>query len=513
MPASEYTPEEQQAARIIASLIYPAYPGGPDLDSDTGGLGLYAAAVDAVRDPYETAAVLMEKTGKLYDSPGDAATVWEGLRQMTSAATPYARIDPLVRELGGAAHAPSNGAAKPPPKPRAPRQAAPATLDGPLGEQPQSRLIIEKLATLGYTFRLNRCNDTIEVNGWPITDILQAEIRMKLRDVGLAKQLAAAEDAYIAEAKQNAYHPARDYLDVLEWDKDDHIGDLAGCLQSSDPPVIYPDGTRLPLHHVYFYRWLIGAVAKVYNGEQNAMLVMDGPQGIGKSTLARWLCPLAEYFLEGPINVADKDSDVRLISQWIWEVSELDATTRKADQSALKAFITKQVVTVRKSYGRHDTKKPAMCSLIGTVNNTSGFLADESGSRRFMITKIDRIDRRYQQLNLDQIWAQAKALYFDNEPWQLQGPEAAMQRAVNERYEAETVLTDWLDRSFTFHPEYDEPYSLADIIATMAADGVKIGGSERSQAMELSRALMSKKARKDHTRGGNKWYGLMKKPW
>jgi predicted P-loop ATPase len=379
-------------------------------------------------------------------------------------------------------------------------------------DQPESQIIIERLKALGYEFRLNSCMDMIECNGRGISDILAAEIRMRLRDIGLAKKIAAAEDAYIAEAKKNAYHPVRDYLDTLKWDGKDHIAALAECLTSNDPPVVYRDGSSLALHHVYLYRWMIGAVAKVYSGAQNAMMVWDGGQGIGKSTLAKWLCPLADYFLEGAINVQDKDSDIRLISQLVWEVAELDATTRKADQSALKSFITKEVVTVRKAYGRHDIKKPAMCSLIGTINNTSGFLADETGSRRFMTTKLERIDRRYQKLDVNQVWAQAKQLYFDGEPWQLRGEEAAAQGRINERYEVETVLSDWIDKHFTFDPTYDDPYSLADVISAMEIDGFRLSGSERSQAMELSRVLMQHKARREHTRAGNRWFGLMRRP-
>lgn len=378
--------------------------------------------------------------------------------------------------------------------------------------KPESALLMERLALLGYTFRLNSASETIEVNGYPITDITQAEIRMRLRDEGLAKKIAAAEDAYLAEAKKNAYHPVRDYLEKLEWDGADHIAALTAFIRSDDPPVRYSNGDVHPLHHVYLYRWLIGAVAKVYSGGQNAMLVWDGSQGIGKSTLAHWLCPLDDYFLEGPINVQDKDSDVRLISQWIWEVSELDATTRKADQSALKAFITKEVVTVRKSYGRNDIKKSAMCSLIGTVNNTSGFLADESGSRRFMITKLSHIDRAYQQLERDQIWAQAKELYFGGEQWWLEPEEAAAQRAMNTRYEVDSVLDDWLDKYFFFSPSYTDAFTLADIIRAMETDNVRITGSERSQAMELSRILTKKGARREHTRDGNRWFGIQEKP-
>ena len=379
-------------------------------------------------------------------------------------------------------------------------------------ELPESQIIMARLEALGWSFRLNLCDETIEVNGHPLGDIIKAEIRVALRDIGLTKKIAAAEDAYYALAKRNSYHPVRDYLDSLKWDGEDHIAALAAHLHSSDLPIEYRDGSKVAVPYVYLYRWLIAAVAKVYVGSQNAMLVLDGGQGIGKSTLAHWLCPLPGYFIEGPINPSDKDNDIRLISQWIWEVSELDATTRKADQSALKSFITKEVVTVRKSYGHHDIKKPAMASLIGTINNTSGFLADETGSRRFMTTKLIHIDRKYQKIDINQVWAQAVQSYRDGETGRLLGEEAATQAKINEGYQVETVLTDWLERAFYFEPDADTPYSLAEIISAMELDGVKLSGSEKSQTMELARVLVQKNARKEHTREGKRWFGLRQKP-
>lgn len=95
-----YTPEEQLAAQIIASLIYPGYPGGPDLETDAGQLGLYGPAVSNCRDPYEMATISMVRDGILRDCTGDAATAWEGMRQMSSPMRPYARLEPLIRELG-----------------------------------------------------------------------------------------------------------------------------------------------------------------------------------------------------------------------------------------------------------------------------------------------------------------------------------------------------------------------------------------------------------------------------
>jgi predicted P-loop ATPase len=377
-------------------------------------------------------------------------------------------------------------------------------------ELPESQIIIARLETLGYTFRLNLCTDSIEVNGYKISDVLAAEIRTALRDIGLTKKIPAAEDAYVAHAKRCAYHPIRDYLNSLKWNGEDHIGAFTRYMDSRDPPIVYRDNTVVPLHAVYFYRWLIGAVAKALDAQQLSMLVLDSIQDLGKSTLARWLCSaMPDYFIEAAINLADKDSDVRLLDRWIWEVAELDATTRKADQSALKSFITKKEVTVRKAYGRYDITKPALAALIGTLNNSTGFLTDDTGNRRFMITYLTRLDFHYETIDINQLWAQAVHLYKSGEPWKLVGEEKRAQTETNTRYEVESVLTDWLEKYYIFDPEaITDQYSLSDILTTLMDDHISLSGSERTQAMELARILNSKGAKKQHTRDGNRWTGF-----
>lgn len=379
-------------------------------------------------------------------------------------------------------------------------------------EQAESVTIMQRLETLGYKFRLNLCTDSIEVNGAKISDVMAAEIRTALRDVGMAKRIPAAEDAYVSYAKREAYHPIHDYLNSLVWDGHDHIGQLTSCMDSSDAPIVYRDGAIVPQHAVYFYRWLIGAVGKALDAQQLMMLVLDGPTNLGKSTLCSWLCSaLPDYFIESSINPTDKDTDVRLIDRWIWEVAELDATTRKADQSALKSFITKRHVTVRKSYGRYDITKPALACLIGTVNNSTGFLTDDTGNRRFMITRLTRLDFAYEMIDVNQLWAHAAYLYRNGEPWKLVGEEKQAQDDTNKRYEVETVVADWLDRFYIFDPSANDTfYSLADILLTLAAD-VKLSGSERAQAMELARVMTNKGAIKTHTRLGPRWTGFYRR--
>lgn len=375
-------------------------------------------------------------------------------------------------------------------------------------ELTQSQVYIDVLRTLGYSFRLNLANQTVEVNGHALTDVTAAIMRDAMRNRAV-KNMAALEDAWVAEAARNAYHPVKDYLNKLVWDGGDHIAALSKKMESASGCVDYKDGEPpVPLHAVYLYRWLIGAVAKVMEGAQNPMLCWDGPQGIGKSLLAAWLCVLSEYFIEAPINVQDKDSDVRLLSKWIWEVSELDATTRKADISALKAFITKNKVTVRKAYGRNDMTGPAMASFIGTVNNSTGFLADETGSRRFYIVRLTKIDWSYRELDVDQIWAQAMHLYLNGETGALSPEERAAQEAVNRQYEVETPLEDWLQMYFYLTGDASDRLSMGEIINQLRVRECKLSGPERAQAAEVARVLTRLGVKKVHTEHGNRWTGI-----
>jgi hypothetical protein len=377
-----------------------------------------------------------------------------------------------------------------------------------------SQMVAQTLASLGYSFRLNLCSDTIEVNDMPITSIVAAQIRTDARDAGI-KSKEIIKDTYTVEAARNAYHPIKDYFNGLIWDGGDHIAELAAAFQSNDPPVVYADSTTTPLIHVYLHRWLIGVVAKALDAHQNMMLVLAGPQGIGKSVLSRWLCSsLLAYFIEAPINPNDKDTDVRLMNHLLWEVSELDATTRRADVSALKAFITKRVVIVRKAFGEHDTIKPALASLIGTVNESTGFLSDETGNRRFLVASIERIDWAYQtRINVDQIWAEAVARYRAGEPWMLERPESQVQAQQNRLHEAESVLEGWITEHFYIGASVQTAQMTASEIIDVLRmrHDIRLHGSERAQAMELSRVLAHLGVRKVRTNTWRGYVGIMPK--
>jgi len=244
------------------------------------------------------------------------------------------------------------------------------------------------------------------------------------------------------------------------------------------------------------------------------MLVLDGPQGIGKSEFVRWLVPSAlrgGYFIDGPINTDDKDSEIRLMSKWVWEVSELGATTRKADYEALKGFLTRRSVTVRKPYGRHDIEGPAMASFIGTVNNSSGILSDPTGHRRFLFTRIEAIDWNYSKdITPEQVWGEAMAAYLSREDWKLSQTERLRQSEIAEFYEVDDIIEGALKTYFKVRPDDFTAWTPTSEILKILEDPFKgsLRGTSKANSMSLA-ATMTRlglaKKRRTNTTGQQVW--------
>ena len=358
---------------------------------------------------------------------------------------------------------------------------------------PKTDDYINAINASGVELKLNQMSDRIELgDGLPITKIESAAILNRLQDYDM-KDTGRMRNAIMEAALRNKYHPVRDYLDTLRWDGETHFDRLMDCLTMSSPAA-----------RVFWRKWLIGSIAKMLNAQQNYMLVLLGGQGKGKSRLAEWLCPIPHLFYEGPINPDDKDSLIRLINNWIWEVAELDATTRRAERSALKHFITTKIVKVRVPYGEYDTEKPAAASLIGTINaDGTGFLHDPTGNRRFAVVHLDDIDWSYTRIDRDQLWAELYDAYLSGERWELTPYEQEIQAEINGGHMMVSPLEelllqyDEIDRTNT-----DQFTPTMEILERLTNLGLK--GDQFKQKMELTAILtkMGLKADQRRVQGG-----------
>lgn len=137
------------------------------------------------------------------------------------------------------------------------------------------------------------------------------------------------------------------------------------------------------------------------------MPIIEGKQGLGKSSFFRLLMPDEDWFGEGPkMNEEPK----RLLSQiggkLVVEFGELVGMS-KQNIDAVKKLITQQVDEYIANYDRKKTRAPRRCVFIGTVNN-SQYLRDLTDNRRFPVVPVFK-ELNYAALKAEreQLWAEA----------------------------------------------------------------------------------------------------------
>ena len=201
---------------------------------------------------------------------------------------------------------------------------------------------------------------------------------------------------------------------------------------------------------------LVAAVARIYRPgiKFDSMLVTDGPQGIGKSTLFKILA--GEEFYSDTLSLTDMDDKSgaeKLQGFWIVEIGEL-AGMKKADIEKVKAFLSTADDKYRPSYGKTVESHPRQCIIIGTVNGERGYLRDITGNRRFWVVKVHQEEQTVNWTitpeERDQIWAEAKYFYENGEKLYLEGDllQAAetAQREAMEVDERQGMVEAYLER-------------------------------------------------------------------
>jgi predicted P-loop ATPase len=134
--------------------------------------------------------------------------------------------------------------------------------------------------------------------------------------------------------------------------------------------------------------------------------VLEGPQGENKSTALSILAHSQDWFLDDlPLTADSKKVIEQTAGKWIVEASDLSGM-RKADIEHVKALASRQVDRSRMAYGRRPMERPRQFIIIGTTNS-SKYLKDLSGNRRFWPVKVTKFDIDALRRDCDQLWAEA----------------------------------------------------------------------------------------------------------
>lgn len=255
-------------------------------------------------------------------------------------------------------------------------------------------------------------------------------------------------DTALAVVTDNrAFHPIRDYLNALpDWDGVPRVDTLLiDCLGAEDNPY-----TRAAMR-----KWLCAAVRRVQQPgvKFDTMLILEGPQGIGKST---FLAKLGQDWFSDNLSLTDtrdKTAAEKLQGFWLIEFGEM-VGHRKADVETLKSFIARRDDIYRQSYGRNVQHHPRQCVFAGTTNAESGYLRDTTGNRRFWPIHVTMGDKHPWELTnaeIDQIWAETKVICEQGEKLYLDSADlaayaTAAQKAAIETDEREGLVADYLER-------------------------------------------------------------------
>ncbi len=243
-----------------------------------------------------------------------------------------------------------------------------------------------------------------------------------------------------------SYHPIREFFETIPaWD---------GMERADTLLIDYLGAEDTPYVRAVTRKELCAAYCRVYHPgiKSDSMIVLNGDQGIGKSTL---IAKLGGEWYSDSLNLSDmndKTAAEKLQGYWIMEIGEL-AGMRKADLDKVKAFISRQDDKYRASFGRRVTPHPRQCVFFGTTNSQNGYLRDITGNRRYWNVKVPG-NGKYKPWDMDedtvkQVWAEvmvyAKAgekLYLSPE---LEAYAKEEQRAAMERDDREGLVQEYLD--------------------------------------------------------------------
>lgn len=266
---------------------------------------------------------------------------------------------------------------------------------------------------LGEHIRYNEMKHQLEVCGRPVANEDAAAIAIHLqsryRKLFLPTHVEMAFDSFSHLDGECRYHPVQDYLTSLAPIKPgkDPIADLidAGVIQ------VNPEFAEWKELFKQFLRcFFIGAVARVFDPgcKHDCALILQGKQGVGKSTFFKSLCLEESWFTDSSTNIDNKDAYMVSSSVWIHEWAEL-SQIQKSNKEEVKRFLSSATDTYRPPYGRRTVEVKRASVIVGSTNEDR-FLSDDE-NRRFWVIPVESIDvTRVEQMK-DSLWSQAIDLY------------------------------------------------------------------------------------------------------
>lgn len=277
---------------------------------------------------------------------------------------------------------------------------------------------------------------------------------------------------------------AKKWLESLpDWDK------TPRCERFLSDYCNVEDSQATRIASRYLWETLVGRIMEP-GIKADAMLVLHGDQGLRKSSAIAAIAP--DENLATEVSFEDRRSDIyrAVKGKLVVEIPEL-AGMGKKDLESLKALLSAKNDTYVEKFEKNARTYPRRHVFIGSTNEDQ-FLTDVQ-NRRFAVVHVQSlIDVEKIIKDRDQLWAEAKLLYWING---IEQPELeAAFKAVNDQYRVEDPWEAQLDLYLRTSFQADDgelPYEVpmtASELLTQAIN-VKLQTSKSSDVRKVSRAM------------------------
>lgn len=307
--------------------------------------------------------------------------------------------------------------------------------------------ILDKDQSLVELFRFNLMTKDIEFtreSSWGGNCVLNDRDLIHLkhyiaytRDKEFNKNII--DEAVLINAMNKKYHPLKDYLNRLEWDRKERVDTWLIDVCGADDNEYVRDVSKI---------FLCAAIKRVFipGCKFDYMPILEGGQGIGKSTMIDILG--GEWYLDTHLSGSEDKKDIvdAMRTAWIIEIGDM-AGFRKSDVEYLKTFISDKSDRVRLPYAKRSEDFPRQCVFIGT-HNPSGdndYFKDDTGNRRFWPIECKNINLDLLKENRNQLFAEAMFKYKEQDLFIKNKKSLEILDSMHKSRQIETPLNGMID--------------------------------------------------------------------
>lgn len=307
-------------------------------------------------------------------------------------------------------------------------------------------------------------------------------------------------------SEKNKINTFKEVIDNVIWDGKSRLEDFYNTLEVEE--------NYKKLRNIYLLKWTQQMLYLALNNDEvkdigRYLLVLKGPQNMGKTT---WVLNLLPSYLRnshiGTGRFLDTNNDMNILGNikfLITELAELEQSFKKTDINGFKAFFGRPDDTLNIKYLARPVTFKRTTSFIASINDDS-FLKDITGSTRFMVIPVKKINR-LENIDILQVYKEILET-TDISNFQLTDEETSLQETLNKEFEMPDVIEEAFIDNFDVEADLEDAdyYSAVQILEQLGYRKTDINYSRR---VAIGRVLNKYKCHRNSKT--NKWKLKLKK--